>query len=64
MQEDLLWLGIAWDGPVIVQSERIARYRIADVGEVHAREGSDDHGDGLALEAAFRPFGQRRGCES
>ncbi|HUR60200.1 MAG TPA: tRNA glutamyl-Q(34) synthetase GluQRS [Opitutaceae bacterium] len=29
MQEDLRWLGIAWDGPMISQSERIARYRAA-----------------------------------
>ena len=35
MQEDLLWLGIAWDGPVIVQSERIARYRLA-LEKLHA----------------------------
>src|SRR5688572_17521347 len=29
MQEDLAWLGLAWDGPMISQSERISRYRAA-----------------------------------
>jgi hypothetical protein len=44
--------------------ERSACYRIANVGEVHAREGSDDHRDGLALKTAVRPFRHRRGCKS
>ena len=29
MQEDLLWLGLSWDGPMISQSERVPRYRVA-----------------------------------
>jgi glutamyl-tRNA synthetase len=29
MQEDLRWLGLTWDGPMISQSERIPRYRVA-----------------------------------
>lgn len=29
MQEDLRWLGMTWDGDMISQSERIARYRAA-----------------------------------
>lgn len=29
MQEHLRWLGVDWDGPMISQSERSARYRIA-----------------------------------
>lgn len=29
MQEDLRWLGLTWDGPMISQSERIPRYRAA-----------------------------------
>lgn len=29
MQEDLHWLGLVWDGAMISQSERIARYRLA-----------------------------------
>lgn len=29
MREDLLWLGITWDGPMILQSERLGRYRAA-----------------------------------
>lgn len=29
MQEDLRWLGLDWEGPMISQSERVARYRIA-----------------------------------
>lgn len=29
MQEDLRWLGLNWDGDLISQSERIARYRAA-----------------------------------
>jgi glutamyl-tRNA synthetase len=29
MQEDLGWLGLEWNGPMISQSERIARYRAA-----------------------------------
>ena len=29
MQEDLRWLGLDWDGPMISQSERIPRYRTA-----------------------------------
>ncbi len=29
MQEDLHWLGLEWDGPMISQSERVGRYRIA-----------------------------------
>jgi hypothetical protein len=44
--------------------QRSAYDRIGHVGEVHARERSDDHGDGLPFETAVRPFGQRRGCES
>src|SRR5437762_9753248 len=27
MQEDLRWLGLTWDGPMISQTERIPRYR-------------------------------------
>ena len=29
MVADLRWLGIAWDGPVVVQTERLVRYRAA-----------------------------------
>lgn len=29
IQEDLAWLGLAWDGPVLRQSERMAAYRAA-----------------------------------
>lgn len=29
MQEDLRWLGVSWEGDMIVQSERLARYRSA-----------------------------------
>jgi glutamyl/glutaminyl-tRNA synthetase len=29
MQEDLRWLGLTWDGPMITQSERKSRYRAA-----------------------------------
>lgn len=29
MQEDLRWLGLTWEGPMISQSDRIARYRAA-----------------------------------
>jgi len=29
MLEDLLWLGIAWSGPVVTQSERLQQYRSA-----------------------------------
>jgi glutamyl/glutaminyl-tRNA synthetase len=29
MQEDLRWLGLNWDGPMISQSERVDRYRAA-----------------------------------
>lgn len=35
MQEDLHWLGLTWQGPVITQSERLARYRTA-LGQLHA----------------------------
>lgn len=35
MQEDLHWLGLNWDGPMIVQSERIDRYRSA-LARLHA----------------------------
>lgn len=36
MQEDLRWLGLNWDGPMISQSERLPRYRKA-LEELHAR---------------------------
>src|SRR5688500_17030607 len=36
MQEDLRWLGLDWDGPMISQSERLDRYRKA-LEELHAR---------------------------
>src|SRR5947199_3757765 len=29
MEEDLRWLGIDWDGPIISQSARLPRYRAA-----------------------------------
>src|SRR5205823_10109103 len=29
MQEDLRWLGLTWDGPMISQTERIPHYRAA-----------------------------------
>ncbi|MEX2045256.1 MAG: glutamate--tRNA ligase family protein, partial [Opitutus sp.] len=35
MQEDLRWLGLAWDGDMISQSERIPRHRIA-LARLHA----------------------------
>lgn len=35
MQEDLHWLGLNWDGPMIVQSERLDRYRTA-LARLHA----------------------------
>jgi glutamyl/glutaminyl-tRNA synthetase len=35
MQEDLRWLGLDWDGPMISQSERIAVYRAA-LDRLHA----------------------------
>lgn len=35
MQEDLRWLGLTWDGPMISQSERIPRYRAA-LARLHA----------------------------
>lgn len=35
MQEDLRWLGFAWDGPMISQSERHSRYRAA-LARLHA----------------------------
>lgn len=35
MQEDLRWLGVDWDGPMISQSERIPRYRVA-LEQLHA----------------------------
>jgi glutamyl/glutaminyl-tRNA synthetase len=35
MQEDLRWLGLNWDGPMISQSERIPRYRAA-LARLHA----------------------------
>jgi glutamyl-tRNA synthetase len=36
MQEDLRWLGLTWDGPMISQSERLPRYRRA-LAQLHAR---------------------------
>jgi glutamyl/glutaminyl-tRNA synthetase len=36
MQEDLRWLGLTWDGPMISQSERLPRYRRA-LELLHAR---------------------------
>ena len=36
MQEDLRWLGLDWDGPMISQSSRIDHYRNA-LEELHAR---------------------------
>lgn len=36
MQEDLRWLGLSWDGPMISQSERLPLYRSA-LEELHAR---------------------------
>ena len=35
MQEDLRWLGLSWDGPMISQSDRMARYRSA-LRELHS----------------------------
>ncbi len=35
MQEDLRWLGLDWDGPMVSQSERIDRYRAA-LARLHA----------------------------
>jgi glutamyl-tRNA synthetase len=35
MQEDLRWLGFDWEGPMISQSERLARYR-AVLTQLHA----------------------------
>jgi glutamyl/glutaminyl-tRNA synthetase len=35
MQEDLRWLGLTWDGPMVSQSERIPRYRAA-LARLHA----------------------------
>jgi glutamyl/glutaminyl-tRNA synthetase len=35
MQEDLRWLGLSWNGPIITQSERLDRYRAALV-QLHA----------------------------
>src|SRR5688572_10404121 len=35
MQEDLRWLGLTWDGPMISQSDRIAHYRNA-LRELHS----------------------------
>jgi glutamyl-tRNA synthetase len=35
MREDLRWLGLAWEEPMISQSERIARYRAA-LARLHA----------------------------
>jgi glutamyl/glutaminyl-tRNA synthetase len=35
MQEDLRWLGLAWDGAMISQSERLARYRVV-LAQLHA----------------------------
>jgi glutamyl/glutaminyl-tRNA synthetase len=35
MVEDLRWLGLDWDGPMIVQSERLDRYRAA-LARLHA----------------------------
>lgn len=35
MQEDLRWLGLDWDGPVITQSARLALYRAA-LARLHA----------------------------
>jgi glutamyl/glutaminyl-tRNA synthetase len=35
MQEDLRWLGLIWDGPMISQSERLPRYRAA-LAQLHA----------------------------
>src|SRR5688572_16023167 len=36
MQEDLRWLGLTWDGPMISQSERLSQYRRA-LELLHAR---------------------------
>ncbi len=36
MQEDLRWLGLAWQEPMITQSERIHRHRVA-LEKLHAR---------------------------
>jgi glutamyl-tRNA synthetase len=36
MREDLRWLGLTWDGPIISQSERWGRYRSA-LETLHAR---------------------------
>lgn len=36
MQEDLHWLGIAWERPMFTQSERVHRYRAA-LERLHAR---------------------------
>jgi glutamyl-tRNA synthetase len=38
MQEDLRWLGVKWDGPMISQSERIPRYREA-LERLHSARG-------------------------
>ena len=35
MQEDLRWLGLDWDGPMVSQSERLPRYRAA-LARLHA----------------------------
>lgn len=35
MQEDLRWLGLGWDGPMISQSDRLDHYRAA-LGRLHA----------------------------
>ena len=35
MLEDLRWLGLKWEGPMISQSERLARYR-AGLSQLHA----------------------------
>ena len=35
MQEDLHWLGLAWTGPIVTQSERLDRYRAA-LAQLHA----------------------------
>ena len=37
MQEDLRWLGLEWSGPMIQQSERLARYRRA-LESLHAAD--------------------------
>lgn len=35
MQEDLRWLGLDWDGPIVTQSQRLPRYRAA-LATLHA----------------------------